>query len=51
MDITAMSMCMEQNLPIVVFNYQEAGNIRRVVAGDSIGTTVSKDGSREVATH
>ncbi len=50
MDITAMSMCMEQNLPIVVFNYQEAGNIRRVVEGDVIGTTVSKTGTREPAT-
>ncbi|MDG2095291.1 MAG: UMP kinase [Phycisphaerales bacterium] len=50
MDITAMSMCMEQNLPIVVFNYQDAGNIRRVVQGEQIGTTVSKNGAIQVAT-
>src|SRR3954465_12323963 len=41
MDSTAISLCMDNKLPIVVFNLREAGNIRRVIAGENIGTTVS----------
>jgi uridylate kinase len=41
MDATAISLCMDNKLPIVVFNLREAGNVRRVVLGDPIGTTVS----------
>ena len=41
MDATAISLCMDNKLPIVVFNLREAGNIRRVVLGEPIGTTVS----------
>jgi uridylate kinase len=41
MDATAISLCMDNKLPIVVFNLREPGNIRRVVLGDPIGTTVS----------
>ena len=41
MDATAISLCMDNKLPIVVFNLREAGNVRRVVMGDPIGTTVS----------
>jgi uridylate kinase len=41
MDATAISLCMDNKLPIVVFNLRKAGNIRRVVLGDPIGTTVS----------
>ena len=41
MDATAISLCMDNKLPIVVFNLRVAGNIRRVVLGDPIGTTVS----------
>jgi uridylate kinase len=41
MDATAISLCMDNRLPIVVFNLREAGNIRRVVLGDPVGTTVS----------
>jgi uridylate kinase len=40
MDSTAISLCMDNDLPIVVFNLLEPGNIRRVVLGESIGTTV-----------
>ncbi len=40
MDASAISLCMDNNLPIVVFNMQEAGNIRRVVAGEDVGTKV-----------
>ena len=41
MDTTAISLCMDNKLPIVVFNLRQPGNIRRVVLGESIGTTVS----------
>ncbi len=40
MDATAISLCMDNELPIVVFDLRRHGNIRRVVAGESIGTTV-----------
>ena len=41
MDATAISLCMDNKLPIVVFNLRQAGNIRKVVTGSPIGTTVS----------
>ena len=41
MDATAISLCMDNKLPIVVFNLRQAGNIRKVVTGEPIGTTVS----------
>ncbi len=41
MDTTATSLCMENKLPIVVFNMTKAGNIRKVVTGEKIGTVVS----------
>ena len=41
MDSTAISLCMDNQLPIIVFNIMEKGNIKRVVSGDSIGTMVS----------
>jgi uridylate kinase len=41
MDSTAISLCMDNNLPIIVFNLMEKGNIKRVVSGESIGTIVS----------
>jgi uridylate kinase len=42
MDASAISLCMDNNLPIIVFNMREPGNIRRVVAGESgVGTKVS----------
>src|SRR4051812_2987138 len=41
MDATAVSLCMDNKLPIVVFNLRQPGNIRKVVQGDPIGTTVS----------
>lgn len=40
MDASAISLCMDNNLPIVVFNMREAGNIGRVVAGEAVGTKV-----------
>jgi uridylate kinase len=42
MDATAISLCMDNKLPIVVFNLKEPGNIRRVVMGDEeVGTAVT----------
>ncbi|MGH8906159.1 MAG: UMP kinase [Egibacteraceae bacterium] len=40
MDATAISLCMDHNLPIIVFKLLEEGNIRRVVMGEPIGTVV-----------
>jgi len=40
MDATAISLCMDNKLPIVVFNLRTPGNLRRVIAGDPVGTTV-----------
>jgi uridylate kinase len=40
MDLTAITLCMENHLPIVVFNVQVPGNLRRVVIGEEIGTLV-----------
>jgi uridylate kinase len=41
MDATAISLCMDNKLPIVVFNLREPGNVKRVVLGEPIGTTVT----------
>jgi uridylate kinase len=41
MDSTAISLCMDNQLPIIVFNIMEKGNIKRVVSGEPIGTLVS----------
>ncbi len=41
MDATAVSLCMDNNLPIVVFNLNKPGNIKRVVLGERIGTVVA----------
>ena len=41
MDMTAVSLAMEQNLPIIVFNLMKKGNIIRVVTGEKVGTSVT----------
>ena len=41
MDSTAVSLCMTNNLPLIVFNLKEPGNLARVVQGDRIGTLVT----------
>ena len=41
MDSTAFSMCMDNKIPIVVFDMNKPGNILRAVKGEKIGTTVS----------
>jgi uridylate kinase len=43
MDSTAISLCMDNKLPIVVFNLRTQGNLRRVIMGEPVGTTVTAD--------
>jgi uridylate kinase len=40
MDATAISLCMDNKLPIVVFNLRQNGNLRRVIMGEPVGTRV-----------
>jgi uridylate kinase len=40
MDATAISLCMDNKLPIIVFNLRTPGNVRRVIMGELVGTTV-----------
>jgi len=42
MDATAIAMCRENNLPIVIFNLNQHGNIHRVVMGERVGSLVSQ---------
>lgn len=42
MDTTASSLSMDNDIPLVVFNMNKHGNIKKVVVGENIGTTVSK---------
>jgi uridylate kinase len=41
MDLTAVSLCKDNNLPLIVFNMNEPGNIKRVVMGEKIGSLVT----------
>ncbi|MHC4710423.1 MAG: UMP kinase [Planctomycetota bacterium] len=45
MDLTAQTMCMENNLPVIVFDFRTPGNIRRVIAGEDVGTLISNTAS------
>ncbi|MNG27112.1 Uridylate kinase [compost metagenome] len=40
MDSTASSLCMDNNIPLIVFSITESGNIKRVILGERIGTIV-----------
>ena len=42
MDATAISLCMDNHLPIVVFNLRTPGNLKRAIMGDQVGSTVSE---------
>lgn len=44
MDSTALSLCMDNNIPIIVFNLDNPENILKAVMGESIGTTISTAG-------
>ncbi len=43
MDSTAISLCMDNGLPILVFNLTKSGNLKRVIMGEDIGTFVRRD--------
>ena len=43
MDATALSLCRENNMPIIVFNALEKGNMMRMVNGEKIGTVVTNE--------
>ncbi|MFH1259529.1 MAG: UMP kinase [Elusimicrobiota bacterium] len=40
MDVTALSLCMDNDLPVLVFNMQKKGNLRRAVIGEKVGTII-----------
>jgi len=40
MDATAISLCMDNNLPIIVFNLEKRGNLKKIVQGEKVGTIV-----------
>lgn len=40
MDATAISLCMDNNLPIIVFNLNQVGNLKRIISGEKVGTLV-----------
>ena len=40
MDMAAVDLCMNNNLPIIVFNLWESGNMKRVVLGEELGTLI-----------
>jgi uridylate kinase len=40
MDSTAVSLCMDNSLPLIVFNLKKRGNIKKAVRGDKIGTII-----------
>lgn len=44
MDSTAVTLCMDNNLPLIVFNLKERGNLAKVVCGEKIGTLVTAGG-------
>ena len=42
MDSTAISLCMDNHLPIIVYDLKRKGNLRRIVCGEKIGTLVKE---------
>ena len=43
MDMTALTMCQERNIPVLVFDFKNLGNIRKVIEGEEIGTLMSSE--------
>ena len=41
MDLTAFTLCQENNLPIIVFNMNEAGSLLRLIEGETVGTLIT----------
>ena len=42
MDTTATSLCMDNNIPIIVFDINKNGNLKKIINGKKIGTIVKK---------
>ncbi len=51
MDSTAVTLCMDNNLPLIVFNLNEKENIRKVLMGEPVGTLISKADAVEREAH
>ena len=49
MDSTALSMCMDNNLPLIVFDLFQPGNLARILPGESVGTIIAGEKQRDVA--
>ncbi|CAD6234629.1 unnamed protein product [Miscanthus lutarioriparius] len=47
MDMTAITLCQENNIPIVVFNLQKTGNIAKAIVGEKVGTFIGCTGNQE----
>jgi uridylate kinase len=45
MDLTAITLCMERKIPLVVFNLKREGNIARVLRGEAVGTKITPNGN------
>jgi uridylate kinase len=43
MDMTALTMCLENGIPVLVFDFKKPGNIARAIQGDAVGTMVSRE--------
>ena len=41
LDTTAVSLCMENNMPIVVLNFWQKDSVKRLILGETVGTTIS----------
>lgn len=49
MDTTALSLCMDNDVPIIVFDLFRQGSLRRIVRGEALGSVVSSDGNAKVS--
>jgi uridylate kinase len=43
MDMTAFTLCEENNIPIVVFNMNQPGNLKKILEGEKLGTMISRE--------
>jgi uridylate kinase len=43
MDTTAITLCMENNIPVVVFDFLKKGNLKKVALGEKVGTVIGRD--------
>jgi uridylate kinase len=43
MDMTALTMCLENGIPVLVFDFKKPGNIARAIQGEAVGTMVSRE--------